>query len=200
VGLDNILKILKASEKDFSKIEGLGDKSAKKIYENIHKGLQNITLPQLMASSSLFGQGIGVKKLETLIEEIPNILTLSKEELKEKVLNTKGFSEITTNKIVDNIDLFKIFMNKMMPFISFKAEKPKKSSKEVNLRVVFSGFRSKELEERIKEKGGEVVSGISKKITHLVVRDKSEKTSKIEKAKEYGIAIIDEYELENILS
>ena len=70
VGLDNILKILKASESDFAKIEGLGDKSAKKIYKNIHTGLQNITLPQLMASSSLFGQGIGVKKLESLLEEV----------------------------------------------------------------------------------------------------------------------------------
>jgi NAD-dependent DNA ligase len=150
-----------------------------------------------MASSSLFGQGIGVKKLETLLEEIPNILTLSKKELREKVLNTKGFSEITTNKVVDNINLFKNFMSEMMPFISFKVEKPKKK---IDLRVVFSGFRSKELEEKIKEKGGEIVTGISRKITHLVVRDKTEKTTKIDKAKEYGVPIIDEYELENILS
>ena len=197
IGLDNILKILKASEEDFAKIEGLGERSAKKIYNNIHNGLQNITLPQLMASSSLFGQGIGVKKLETLLEEIPNILTLSKKELRDKVLNTKGFSEITTNKVVDNINLFKNFMSEMMPFISFKVEKPKKK---IDLRVVFSGFRSKELEEKIKEKGGEIVTGISRKITHLVVRDKTEKTTKIDKAKEYGVPIIDEYELENILS
>ena len=197
VGLDNILKILKASESDFAKIEGLGDKSAKKIYKNIHTGLQNITLPQLMASSSLFGQGIGVKKLESLLEEVPNLLTLSEKELKQKILDVKGFSEITANKIVDNIDLFKHFMSEMMSFISFKVEKPKKK---IDLRVVFSGFRSKELEEKIKEKGGEIVTGISKKITHLVVRDKTEKTTKIDKAKEYGISIIDEFELENILS
>jgi NAD-dependent DNA ligase len=197
VGLDNILKILKASESDFSKIEGLGDKSAKKIYKNIHTGLQNITLPQLMASSSLFGQGIGVKKLESLLEEVPNLLTLSQKELKQKILDVKGFSEITANKIVDNIDLFKHFMSEMMSFISFKVEKPKKK---IDLRVVFSGFRSKELEEKIKEKGGEIVTGISKKITHLVVRDKTEKTTKIDKAKEYGIPVIDEFELENILS
>jgi DNA ligase (NAD+) len=197
VGLNNILKILKASEKDFAKIEGLGEKSAKKIYENIHSGLQNITLPQLMAASSLFGQGIGVKKLESLIEEVPNLLVLSNTEIKSKILAVKGFSEITADKIVENIDLFKKFMNKMMPFISFKVIKPKQK---IDLRVVFSGFRSKELEEKIKEKGGEVVTGISKKITHLVVRDKTEKTTKIDKAKEYGISIIDEFELENILS
>lgn len=196
-GLNNILKILKASESDFAKIEGLGEKSAKKIYNNIHNGLQNITLQQLMASSSLFGQGIGVKKLESLIEELPNLLTLTDKELKEKILTVKGFSEITTNKIVDNIKLFQNFMNEMMPYISFKVEKPKKK---IDLRVVFSGFRNKELEEKIKEKGGEIITGISKKITHLVVRDKTEKTTKIEKAKEYGIPIIDEYELENILS
>jgi len=150
-----------------------------------------------MASSSLFGQGIGVKKLESLLEEVPNLLTLSQKELKQKILDVKGFSEITANKIVDNIDLFKHFMSEMMSFISFKVEKPKKK---IDLRVVFSGFRSKELEEKIKEKGGEIVTGISKKITHLVVRDKTEKTTKIDKAKEYGISIIDEFELENILS
>jgi NAD-dependent DNA ligase len=200
-GLDSLLKILKADKKDFAKIEGLGEKSSEKIWNNIHTSLKEVTLPKLMAASSLFGFGMGVKKFESLMEEVPNLLSYEEEKMKEKILDVKGFSDITADKIVGNIPAFLKFLDEISPFIAFKKEKSKKKGgRDVNLKVVFSGFRNKELEEEIETKGGEVTSAVSGKTTHLVVKDKNESSTKIEKAKKAGIPVMEEEEFKKFLS
>jgi NAD-dependent DNA ligase len=149
-----------------------------------------------MAASSLFGSGVGVKKLELLLEEIPNLLVIKKTDLMDKILSVKGFSEKTAKKIIDNLPSFTVFMTQIQTYITFKVEKIKDK---INLRVVFTGFRNKGLEDEIKEKGGEVLSGVSGKTTHLVVKDKNEKTTKIDKAKKLNIPILTEDEFVEIL-
>lgn len=57
------------------------------------------------------------------------------------------------------------------------------------LKVCFTGIRDKELEDTIIQEGGEVVSGVSRKTTNLIVADLSSNSSKMQKAKELGIAI-----------
>ena len=56
--------------------------------------------------------------------------------------------------------------------------------------VCFSGVRNTELEQRIIETGGTIVSGVSKKTTHLIVKDVNATSSKITKAQELGIVIV----------
>ena len=58
------------------------------------------------------------------------------------------------------------------------------------LSICVSGFRDSNLEEVITNEGGKIVSGVSKKTTHLVVKDKSANSSKISKAKLLGIPIL----------
>jgi DNA ligase (NAD+) len=190
-GLDSVIKILEASEEDLVEIGGLGQKGAKRVYDNIHKGLSNVTLAKVMASSSLFGLGVGERKFELLLDEVPNLLTFEGDELFEKIVEVKGFSDITAQKIVDNMSVFLKFLSTLNPYIKFKKIVKKEK---IDLRVVFTGFRNKELEEAIKEKGGEILSGVSKKTTHLLVADKDENTTKIKKAKELGIPILLEEE------
>lgn len=55
---------------------------------------------------------------------------------------------------------------------------------------VFTGFRDEVLAARIGNAGGTVASGISRKVTTLLVADPDAKeTGKVKKAIEYGIAI-----------
>lgn len=56
--------------------------------------------------------------------------------------------------------------------------------------VCMSGFRDNDLEEFIQQNGGNIVSGVSKKTTHLVVKDKSATSSKISKAQSLEIPIL----------
>jgi NAD-dependent DNA ligase len=55
--------------------------------------------------------------------------------------------------------------------------------------VVFTGFRNKEWEDILKTVGCRVASGVSKKVFRVIAADPSEESSKIEKAREYGIPI-----------
>ena len=60
-------------------------------------------------------------------------------------------------------------------------------------KICFTGCRpSKEMEKKIQQEGGQVVSGVSKNTTMLVVKDKSETTlssNKAANAKKFGIRI-----------
>ena len=54
----------------------------------------------------------------------------------------------------------------------------------------FSGVRDKDLEGVIVSKGGVIADSLTKTVTYLVVLDINGSSSKIEKAKKYGINII----------
>ena len=55
---------------------------------------------------------------------------------------------------------------------------------------MFTGFRDEVLAARIGTAGGEVASGISRKVTTLLVEDiDARPTGKVKKAQEYGIEI-----------
>ena len=64
---------------------------------------------------------------------------------------------------------------------------------------VFSGVRRKDLEEIIADKGGKIASGVSAKITHLVVKDTNSGSSKVVKAKDLGKEVITVEQLEELL-
>lgn len=58
------------------------------------------------------------------------------------------------------------------------------------LTIVFSGFRSKELEQRIIARGGKVTTAISRNTSMLVMKDVSDKKGKALEAEEKGIPLI----------
>ena len=198
-GLDNIIKIVEANQEDFEDIEGFGKRLAERTYNNIHEGLQNITIATLLGSSGIFGRGIGNKKIDILLESIPNILELyskvSKDDLFKRINDINGFSDKTTNNIINNLQWAIKFVEKMKPFISFKiTKKTLQDLKE--LKVVFSGFRDKKLEEEITKRGGKVLTSVSKNITCVVTVDLNKISSKIQKAIDLNINI---YQKENFL-
>ena len=67
--------------------------------------------------------------------------------------------------------------------IKIKSATKISSEKLKDIKIVFSGFRDKELEESIENQGGKVVSTISSNTNYLIVKDKNETSSKITKAK-----------------
>ena len=59
------------------------------------------------------------------------------------------------------------------------------------MKICFTGCRpTKEQEQEIQRQGGEIVSGVTKKTTHLVVKDTTSSSSKTQAAKSLGIEII----------
>lgn len=198
-GYDTLLKIVEMSEDDMLSVDGLGEKSCKRIYENIHNGLQNIRLHDLLGATCIFGYGIGSKRVEALLRDIPNLFKIYKttkpDVLKQKVMKIDGFSEIMSEKIVNNVEYADLLIKAFKPYVTYK-EEIRVSDDMVGKQYCFSGIRNKEMEEAIVSRGGKIVSGVSKKLTALIVKDTTA-TGKYTKAKELGIPIYLENEFQS---
>ena len=76
INLNSINKIINATVEDFLNIENFKNKMATKVYENIQNAIKDVKLSQLMTATNLFGSGLGSKKLQLIINKIPDILNL----------------------------------------------------------------------------------------------------------------------------
>lgn len=194
-GYDSLLKIIMATQEDFLKIDTFGERLAERTYNNIHNGLQNISLHIVLGASGIFGYGLGTRKIKQLLLEIPNLLQIYKEkeknEMFDMIMNVEGFSKKTTDKIVDNLFWADKFISALNNFATFKKNKIISNKKLKDKKIVFSGFRDKILEENINNMGGKVTSSVSKNTDYVIVIDKNNTSSKIQKAKKLKIPIIE---------
>lgn len=193
-GIDNLYKIISAKKSDFLKVPQFGDKSAERIYTNIHNGLQNVKIHNLLGASGVFGFGIGERKLDSLFLAIPDLLSYYKkydtEEIVKKIVKVEGFSEITATKIALNLKYADMFIKKIKPYITL-TQIEKVDNNLDGVKVVMSGFRDKTLQEDIIKRGGKVMSSVSKNTNILIVSTLSQKlTGKSAKAEELGVKIL----------
>jgi DNA ligase (NAD+) len=194
-GYNSLIKILEAKAEDFQKIDGFQETLAKKIYNNIHNGLKNISLDLLIGSSNILGESIGKRKVKSLLDGYPDIFKdkLSKDEKIEKIINIEGFSNKTAEKIVNNIEKTKKFLKDIDKYVSYTNNETKTNKLE-NVSVLLSGFRNADLESEIIKNGGKILSSVSKNLKILIVKDKDSTSSKVEKAKSLNIEILFEDE------
>ena len=197
-GYNSVPLILSMELSDFLKIEGFKKKLAEKIYNNIKKRIEIVTLPELMVGSNIFGRGFGEKKFELILNYAPDIL-ISDLDTKEKikVLNKiPGLAQKTSEKFVEKIPEFLKFLkdanleNKLYivnEIIEDKIiEHPLNNSK-----IVTSGFRfKKEIVDKLKKIGAEVQNTLTKKSNILVIKDEEEESNKITEAKKNNTEII----------
>jgi DNA ligase (NAD+) len=198
-GYDTLPKILSASIDDFEKLDRFGEKMAERTYNNIHTGLQNVSVPLLLGASSCFGFGMGKRKVKKLFEDIPDLLELyntkSSKELEAMILNVDGFSDVSVNKIIENIPNAKTFIESISPYITLSKKDEdihddiKTDNNLEGQKIVMSGFRDTDLSNNIEKRKGSIMTSVSKNTTILIVKDSKKETSKITTAKDLGISI-----------
>jgi NAD-dependent DNA ligase len=218
-GYDDLWKILQANKKQIENIDGFGKTIVSKLYASIENGLVDRKLEEIMAASQIFGRGIGTKKFKLITNNYPNILEIYKEKgsehTKELINNISGFDNKTTNKIVNSMGEFIIYLNKFLKIkpnllklsnniVSNKSTKSSNSDdssklnfkldKFANKKIVFTGFRDKEIEEELENIGSKISSSVSKNTDIVIASNIEEKSSKIIKAKELEIEIISKEE------
>ena len=120
-----------------------------------------------------------------------------------KITNIEGFSDKTALKVIKNIDKANDFLKSIDKFVTYKQNKQTSSptiefkgvGKSLNnMSFLFSGFRDKNLEAEIVERGGEIAGSVNKNLSVLVVLDKTKLSGKIDKAKKFGILILEKEE------
>lgn len=214
VGISTVTKLYNANLNTFIKIisadknrllEIFPEKSATRIYNNIKNGLKTNSFIDILSASGIFGSCVGFKKVKLLLENIPNLFeiykTLSTDEMIALIINIEGFSNITAIKIVYKLREAEKFLIELTPFITLVQTNDHltvslATKTCMNLKIVFSGFRNKQLEESIIANGGTILNSISKNTSVLVVKNNpnGEISCKLTKALNLGILVIEESE------
>ena len=202
-GLDSIEKILKANEIDLLKVDGFKEKTASNLVKNISDSMKDVNLAKLMAASNKLGEGMGERRMKQVLENYPNIMVdykkWSKKEFIDKIKELDGWEEKMSTVLASNFDDFVKFYQKLKSLITLEKAKKIETTKLTGKIMVLSGFRDAEIQKKLEGMGVKIASSVSKNTDYLVVKDKEETSSKIEKAKELNIKIITKDELIKML-
>lgn len=182
-GIDTAPKIIKLDLNKFKEI--IGDSSGEKIYNGIKDKLNPIKLSVLAGVSNLLGRGVGVRMMTALAKELGEKAILNPNLTVNTIENVKDFGEKTAILIKSNQKKFLNFLEEIDGYYTLDEKIDKPSSTTLSgVMVCFTGVRSAELEKTIKDNGGEVIGSIKKDPQmFLVCKDKTKKSSKLDKAK-----------------
>ena len=198
-GFQKLNQILNITFDELLDIESFGEATANQVLNAIERIKGGVEITHLMHASDCFN-GIGQIKAKTILSQLPKDKRLAF--YNGRFHEWKDNDELQTKEyFVKANTTLKSFMLGIIPFYDFVAqnklqilpmeESPKATGSSCHgLRVCFTGIRDTALEASIKANGGEIVSGVSKKTTHLIVADKNSQSSKAIKAKQNNIPIV----------
>lgn len=213
-GFHNIKSILKIQKEDLLKIEGFKGKSADNILKALEK-VKELDCLVLMDASNMLGRGFSYKKIKMITDVYPSILIDNAENREkslkisiEDLMKVEGIAKISAKLFIENLPRFYEFYDSLGVKCKGIEEKVDKSVEKVektenanikDKKFIFTGFRNKDYEKIIVENGGKVVTSISKSTHYLIVKNKTEKSGKIDKATELGVKILDIPEFEMLI-
>jgi len=204
-GYTKIEDFLKLSHENILGISGFKQKSAENIVKNIKSSVTNVPLYLLIAASNKMGHGIGRERIQLVLEKYPDLLTnykkVSNDNFLENIKEIDGIDDKIGKMFVDNFPNFIAFYNTIKKYVTIDTVVKKPTGTKLqDKKIVMSGFRDKELMEKIISEGGILVNTISKNTDILIIKDDSvSDTSKVTKAKELKIKIYTKEEFEKIL-
>ena len=198
-GFSSIPEIVKMDKNDFLKVQGFKMTMAEKIYTGIRTGLEKAELILLMASSNIFGRGLGEKKIEPIMKTFPNILTscYSKEQKINMITQVKGMAQKSAELFVENIPKFLKFLNDCG--LNYKLGLELKTDSIENLtivheltekNIVMTGVRDDKIKQFLKEVGGNLMNSVNKNTFCLIAKTDGVETSKVTEARKLGITIM----------
>jgi len=197
--LGSIADIYELKCEDMQELEGFGEKSAENLIKAIEKSKSK------PFSKVLFGLGlpnVGVRTAEIFAEKFGNIGSMIQSERED-------FEEIEDIGPVIADGLFKALRNEKITYLIEKLKKAglnfaSRQKKESNIfegkTFLITGSLSrprKQFEELIKKNAGRVLTGVSKNLDYLICGESP--GSKLEKAKELDVNIIDEKKFMSML-
>jgi DNA ligase (NAD+) len=191
-GYNTIDSFYRLKADDLMKIDGFQKKSAEKLVENLNELFSTkYTAPQVAHASLVFGDGMGTRKLQVIENKYPIFYKPEHNLSLSKLNELEGFSDKTSLKIYENLANFRGFLQEH-PYIKIDvSEKPKHHITENSKIYVFSGFRNEELKQKLIGQGHIVSDTLNKNTNYLIVKDKSKMSSKMKKAQELGVEIIE---------
>ena len=180
----NPIDLLFVSKNEFEELFGV---NGIKIYDSIHKNLQNTTESKLFGALGTFGRGISISILEK-VEERYHTLDITNEQANL----VEGFGDIRIQQFLEHKPEYYKQKQEFLKQYSFNQINniALKSNKFSKYNVCFTGVRSKELTNIIKENGGQASDSWNKNINLLIAKDPNSGSGKIKQAIAKGIKVI----------
>lgn len=191
--------------------EGFGSKDGKRI-EAIRKGIENTKKASFKKVLTSLGiPEFGRKAVDLVVDEgfdsIEKLYDLAGKENKEELLKIKNLGERTIKLLFDS--LLDPKMKSLILFLKEQGLQMKYVPEKNNIEQIFENtswcvtgsfenFAPRTLAiDKIEERGGKVISAVSSKLDYLLAGEKA--GSKLKKAEELGIKIINEKEFLEML-
>jgi len=196
----NVADIYDLTKKDLLSLERFADKSAQNILDEIENS------KQLPLERVIYGLGIrmvGERTAQFLAEHFGSMEALTKADVEE----LQNVGEVGP-KIAESIaEFFNNSANRKLverlgkAGLAFKGEKKERGTKLAGKTFVLTGTLAKytrdEAKKMIEDAGGKVAGSVSKKTDYVVAG--TDAGSKLDKAKELKVPVIDEKEMETLL-
>jgi len=160
-----------------------------KFYISLHSRLKNVNPAVFFDATGTFGRGIGELKLMKLIERW-GTLDLNY----DQVLSTEGYAEKSAKQFIDHrygYTLWVEFANNNPTILNFKyPDLFAKDDTYADVVAVFTGIRDANLQNKIVQGGGKVVSSCTNTCNLVIAKNPAENSGKLQKARERGVEII----------
>ncbi len=195
----NVADIYKLSKTDLLSLERMGDKSAQNVLDEIENS------KKLPLERVIYGLGIrmvGERTAQFLAEHFGSMEALERAGVEE----LQAVDEVGPRIAESIVEFFSIPANRKLverlgeAGLAFKGKKKERGTKLAGKTFVLTGTLAKytrdEAKKMIEDAGGKVTGSVSKKTDYVVAG--ADAGSKLDKAKELGVAVIDEKEMETL--
>jgi len=195
----NVADIYKLTKADLLSLERMGDKSAQNILDEIENS------KKLPLERVIYGLGIrmvGERTAQFLAEHFGSMEALENAGVEE----LQNVNEVGPRIAESIVEFFSIAANRKLverlreAGLRLTSQKKQRGTKLAGKTFVLTGtlahFTRDEAKKMIEDAGGKVTGSVSKKTDYVVAG--ADAGSKLDKAKELGVAVIDEKELEKL--
>ncbi len=198
--VSTIPDLFKLEKEDLFKLDKVKEKLADKLFHSI-QSVKNPNLVKFLSSLGITGGAFN--KCERIVNAGHNSIEKIKSLTVEKLCHIEGFAEKSAEDFLSSLKEKFILIDELID-LGFKFEAPKEiiQSELTGKKVCITGTLSQKrniIEESIRNSGGLLVSSVTKNTDYLLTNDKESGSSKAKKAKEIGVKIINEEDLQAIL-
>lgn len=195
--------ILSLSKEEMIQIEGIGISLAEKLSSQFDGyKTKGVGFAKLLTANNVFNGVMAEKTCQMILDNMSDTALNCVKDLEpvpiEHLLCIKGVAEKTARVFNKGIEVFRDLEPDSINIAYFRSL-VKIIPADQQMNVCFTGFRDKELEQRLINLGHKVASGVSGNTTHLVVKDLSGTSSKMQKAQELKIPIFTKDGFEGLL-
>jgi DNA ligase (NAD+) len=196
----NVADIYKLTKDDLLSLERMGDKSAQNILDEIENS------KKLPLERVIYGLGIrfvGERTAQFLAEHFGSMEELERASVEE----LQDVNEVGPRIGESIVEFFSVAANRKLverlrdAKLNLTGEKKQRGTKLAGKTFVLTGTLTKytrdEAKKMIEDAGGKVTGSVSKKTDYVV--SGSDAGSKLDKAKELGVVVIDENEMEKLV-